>query len=339
MSLFDATSVVHLQEQMIYMTEHAHGVSPVVVIPPSVEMITEPNQIKKIELCARTCYKSEGRIGEGSSDKIVSSLLSKGHYAMLEHGTLSVSFPNGNLYDFYFKSDRHFIRQLPCPYRNYITLAGNFRAWIEFINAHPDSFAALAAKRVFQIRYPIIATSINTWEPDTEKYRNDIKRVIEENVRDRVTMRIITNRRVSHELVRHRVFSFAQESQRYVNYSKSGKFEIVCDPSAIVEEVRRLGIDVGEISEQDIAPAVIAELKSVAAVAADSYQRMIDAGLSQQIAAGVLTNDWKTEICMTGWLDEWRGFMRLRDAPDAHPYIRHIAKMIRGELERHGMAV
>jgi thymidylate synthase (FAD) len=114
------------------------------------------------------------------------------------------------------------------------------------------------------------------------------------------TMRFVTDRGVSHELVRHRIASFTQESTRYVNYEKRGMTVIV-----------PIGIDYGSMQYTYWFNHMH-----------DSewrYNALIDSGVSPQLARSVLPNSLKTEVVMTANLREWRHVFSLRTKPDAHP--------------------
>ncbi|MBI5302567.1 MAG: FAD-dependent thymidylate synthase [Chloroflexi bacterium] len=125
-----------------------------------------------------------------------------------------------------------------------------------------------------------------------------------------MTAHIVTNRGVTHELVRHRIASFSQESTRYCNYNK-GKFggEItVVAPRELGEADREIWRATMESSEQ-------------------AYLELIQRGASPQIARGVLPNDLKAEIVVTANLREWHHLFALRCAPNAHPHIRHVMQI------------
>lgn len=124
-----------------------------------------------------------------------------------------------------------------------------------------------------------------------------------------VTVNIICDRGISHELVRHREASFAQESTRYCNYSK-GKF------GSDVTVIRPIGF--GEKTpEWDI-------WYDACAMATESYMDLLDKGVKPQMARSVLPNSTKTEIVITANLREWRHIFGLRCAFDAHPQMRQI---------------
>lgn len=135
---------------------------------------------------------------------------------------------------------------------------------------------------------------------------------------EKISVRIICDRGVSHELVRHRIASYSQESTRYCNYSK-GKFgsELTFirpywDDRSISAEMIRLR----------------ACWQEACLNAEWSYKKMIDAGCTPEAARAVLPNCLKTEVVMTANLREWRHFFKLRCAPAAHPDMRIIANML-----------
>ena len=126
------------------------------------------------------------------------------------------------------------------------------------------------------------------------------------------TFRIVCDRGVSHEIVRHRLASYSQESTRYNNYAHAGELEFIQPPGLA---------------------AVAHHAWTLACAACEqSYLEMIGVGCSPQIARSVLPNCLKTELVMTANFREWRHFIRLRCAPAAHPQMREIAGMIRDML-------
>ena len=141
---------------------------------------------------------------------------------------------------------------------------------------------------------------------------------------EKITVRIICDRGVSHEIVRHRLASYTQESTRYCNYSDA-KFrnEITViepsfwDPTKSIQDQSRY--DVWE-------KAMLA--------AEEAYMRLIELGASPQEARSVLPNSLKTEIVITMNLREWRHFFRLRTAESAHPQMRELACPLLKEFRR-----
>ena len=131
-----------------------------------------------------------------------------------------------------------------------------------------------------------------------------------------VTAIIICDRGISHELVRHRIASYCQESTRYCNYNK-GKFG---------EEITV--IEPCFWSEDDLKWAAWANLCSKAE---DAYMDLLRMGATPQQARDVLPTSLKTQIAVTMNIREWRHFFRLRCSPAAHPDM--VALACRGLVE------
>lgn len=128
---------------------------------------------------------------------------------------------------------------------------------------------------------------------------------------------IITDRGITHELVRHRIASYSQSSTRYCNYG-SGKFG---NEITVVKPVNLPGD--GPAFESWKASCLEAERR---------YLEMLDAGEKPQIARSVLPTCLMTEIAMSANLREWRHFLTLRSAKAAHPDMRVVAGLIRDIL-------
>jgi len=140
--------------------------------------------------------------------------------------------------------------------------------------------------------------------------------VIEHQV---ITVRVICDRGVSHEIVRHRLASYTQESTRYCNYTK-GKFggEItVIKPCFWTENDEKYKI-----------------WKQTIAVIESAYIKLIELGASPQEARSVLPNSLKTEIVITMNLREWKHFFTLRTSEAAHPQMREIAVPLLKEFQK-----
>lgn len=130
---------------------------------------------------------------------------------------------------------------------------------------------------------------------------------------EKFTARFICDRGVSHEIVRHRLAAYSQESTRYCNYSKDkfGESITVVDPfffegSGIIQDRRQ-------------------EWKMSCLAAERAYFNLLKLGASPQEARSVLPNSLKTEIVVTYDLREWRHFFSLRAAKPAHPQMKQLA--------------
>jgi len=136
------------------------------------------------------------------------------------------------------------------------------------------------------------------------------------------TFRIVTDRGITHEIVRHRLASYSQESTRYCNYGKEkfGEEISVVEPSGLTEDARMAWMSGVRAAEM-------------------SYFAMLKHGMKPQAARSVLPTCLKTEIVMTCNFREWLHFITLRMAKAAHPDIRPIAHAVWVDLVAHCPAV
>lgn len=136
-----------------------------------------------------------------------------------------------------------------------------------------------------------------------------------------VTARVICDRGVSHEIVRHRIGAYSQESTRYCNYSgdKFGNEITVVQPYywGTASDMSRVWKSICTASERE-------------------YVELLRMGASPQEARSVLPNSLKTSLIVTYDLREWRHFLRLRCAPAAHPQMQQVANMARDQLRAWG---
>lgn len=145
-----------------------------------------------------------------------------------------------------------------------------------------------------------------------------------------LSIKFTVDRGVSHELVRHRIASFAQESTRYVNYSleKFGNQINVIDLQGGIE----LDKATSKLDARTI-DLIINEWLIAMADAEKHYLKMIELGATPQIARSVLPNSTKTEITITANYREWRNFFKLRVPETAHPQMREITIPLLNELK------
>ena len=126
-----------------------------------------------------------------------------------------------------------------------------------------------------------------------------------------VTVRFICDRGISHEIVRHRLASYSQESQRYVRYNGDVEFINPRMPNTKAHEAWQ------ELCER----------------AEETYKELLSYGIQPQQARSVLPNSIKTEVVMTANLREWRHFLKLRTAKAAHPQMRELTVPLLNELQ------
>lgn len=322
------------------------------LIKPSWEILEQESGIdgiyKAIERAGRTCYKSEDKITENSAKPFVDRMVKSGHGAMLEHGTvylkvvgderISEKYQNNPYSRVILRYPKGDIPNIHCIPTHYITT--NFRVLIE------------------------------------KGWLNDLKFVCEptEHHVKRITVRFVCDRGVSHEFVRHRVFSFAQESTRYCNYSKDkfgneltfiipcwldipeGKVNIrphisgdcieetpFVDTDGFISYYREYGPDkqkggyyVNDTYLCDINDSPKYLFIRSLELMEQKYLDLIVNWPPQQ-ARAVLPNALKTELVMTGFINDWKHFFKLRCAPNAHPSARELAIPLSEEFIKRGL--
>lgn len=269
-----------------------------IITNASVEEIKQTDLLKHIELCGRTCYKSTDKITENSSKTFVDKLIKANHGAMLEHGTVYLTIPScESLYREVSGAEYNLIRGL---------LNNKYTAIvIQPINFGEDY------KYLITTNFRVIIE--NNFKELYSKYgveqpKNHLKRR---------TFKIICDRSISHEFVRHRVFSFAQESQRYCNYSKD-KYNnqiTVIKPCYFNEDSEEYSIWKNSCENCETA-----------------YLKLIKTCKPEE-ARAVLPNSTKTELIMTGFEYDWDNLFELRCANSAHPQAREIAFKIKEILD------
>lgn len=135
---------------------------------------------------------------------------------------------------------------------------------------------------------------------------------------EKITVKIICDRGVTHEIVRHRIASYSQESTRYCNYSqdKFGNELTFIKPCFWNEGSQEYSIWSKQMQEIE-----------------NNYILLINAGASPEQARSILPNSLKTEIVVTMNLREWRHFFFLRTSPKAHPQMREITIPLLKEMQ------
>ena len=133
-----------------------------------------------------------------------------------------------------------------------------------------------------------------------------------------ITVRFVCDRGISHEIVRHRIASFSQESTRYCNYSgdRFGNNITFIKPCFLDEGTGGYKL-----------------WKQAMFIAEKEYFELLNLGCTPQEARSVLPNSTKTEIVMTANLREWRHFLKLRTAKAAHPQMRELTVPLLHELQ------
>ena len=145
-----------------------------------------------------------------------------------------------------------------------------------------------------------------------------------------LSVKFVVDRGVSHELVRHRIASFAQESTRYVNYSldKFGnEINVIDINNGIKLDNKMKNMDAETIE------LIIEEWLLAMEDAERHYMKMMELGATPQIARSVLPNSTKTEITISANYREWRNFFKLRVPSTAHSQMREVTIPLLKELK------
>lgn len=276
------------------------------LIKPSFEILDQQPGLegiyKQIELAGRTCYKSEDKITEDSAKGFVERMVKSGHGAMLEHGTVYLFIPFSPLNENYTTCHKY---------------GDNKYSVVKIRNEH---FLIEKNGCYITTNYRVLVE--NNWLDDL-KFACDLTEWHER----RVTVKFTCDRGVTHEFVRHRVFSFAQESTRYCNYSKDkfgNELTFIIPPWCNIpdnpdnEEEKKIWMgEKGSFEERFMMHCLIAE---------NHYNELIELQYKPQQARAVLPNAIKAELVMTGFVSDWKHFFFLRDAVSAHPQARELAE-------------
>lgn len=252
---------------------------------------------KQIELCGRVSYKSEDKITEDSAEPFVKRMIDSHHYAVLEHGTVYLKVPVE-----IWREDKHeWVYMFPEEFP-WVSLDCDGKYW----------YIATNFRHVLEGNVGIETMNEYLCSP-TEFHEK------------RYTFKFTCSRAIANELIRHRVFSFMQESQRFVNYSKEkfGNEITFIQPSWLKE------------MSYDIEEKFIESLSQ----AEDNYMWLLH-WLTPQQARDVLPNATKTELIMTGFVSDWRYLLDLRlfgKTGSPHPDMLDLMKKFQKVAEEAGI--
>ena len=314
---------------------------------------TGMTQYQVIEKVGRTCYKSEDKITEDSAAKFVASLVKSSHDAMIEFGYIYMKITDIDFLEFFRETRPHFIHMVG----EYAV--GNFRAFYDWYKEWLDGKWMIAMDyydefmdliwclsreypQVYEDLYKQIHEKFEPEFDDSEKmtaadvtypfqffcredFIADYKSHgnFDKYLSDLLPHIIMftTDRGISHEVVRHRICSFAQESTRYCNYTK-GKFggEIT-----VIEPTDEIKND----------PESYEDWYNGNLQCEERYFKLINRGITPQSARDNLPTDLKTDIWVCAYEDEWQHILNLRKhgitgAP--HPKIKELMEIAYPQL-------
>ena len=320
------------------------------IINAGYKLIEEPSITKKIEKVARVCYKSEDKIDEGTDMIMCRSLINRQHTAMLEHASIilevgeqeymlieTIRSMMENIIEDGEQNRKCYLRYTNSTsdgdnYRYFVS--GNIRAWYEFM-MYANSVNGLP-KRLYNIINDnvnnIFDIDVDAFDFDAFDYIydeddfyakvvTDMNQLTDEErmIHETFSILFTVDRGVTHELVRMRDCSFAQESTRYCNYNL-GKFgnEI----TVILPCFFDTGIGTASNS------LVYEEWKHSCETAERSYFKLLEYGAKPQEARDVLPTSVKADIVMTTNLAEWKHIFNLRACDSTGPAHHQIKEVM-----------
>lgn len=300
------------------------------LIKPSFEIWNQPAGLegvyKQIERVGRVCYKSEDKITEDSAKPFVDRMIKSGHGAMLEHGTVYLAIPMTT-----------YAPEAVNTYRNNSYSKVNECNEFIFTDKYGDKVAAWCVTTNLRVLVENDCLEDLEFLCEPTEYHEK-----------RITVHFVCDRGVSHEFVRHRVMSFAQESTRYCNYSKD-KFGneltfIIPEWCPEIREDSNKGWDPCSMYDKLYLQHLQSAEDTYFALLKQWDERVPDKRYKSgfrnnpwmpQQARAVLPNSLKTELVVTGFVSDWNHFFDLRargttGAP--HPQARELAEPLMEEF-------
>jgi len=304
------------------------------LIKPKAELLLQQPGLegvyKQIELAGRTCYKSTDKITEDSAKPFVDRMINSNHFAMLEHGTVYLSFVCGQPLKIIHSDGSTDIYDETKIYDNLVAK----------YTKNPHS---LAIERYMGLGTYGVYITTNLRVLVENDWLDDLKYICEptEYHEKRYTFRLTTSIGVTRELNRHRVNSIAEQSTRYCNYSKDkfGNELTFCTPQWIdEEELSNIGPYKRVIRKKNASPTEIWITSLLNAE--EDYLELIKDGWQPQQAREVLPLCTATEIIHTAYASDWKHFFDLRyygTTGKPHPNMVELSTLIKEEAEKHGI--
>lgn len=296
---------------------------------PSVTVVDYPDPIDQIAAIAHSCY-AVGPKDHASNVTFVKSLIQMRHLSMVEHSVFAIQVSLAQ----------------PVAYKDLMTLllmtqyvnvdvfqsenglnvavSYSMRPLIELLDQSKDLalentiFQAMVDNLPYECQALLPLPKNSSVNPAIPYLRMIMTNPANKALWDRhlfIELGVTTDRGVTHELVRHRECSFAQESTRYCNYSK-----------------QKFGKKIGIIKPLDYQGRE-KEYDDAFNEAAKAYMDLIAKGAKAQEARAVLPNALKTHIVIGAYLGEWKHILSLRLAPDAHPEAQRVARLMKAQLD------
>lgn len=295
------------------------------LIKPSIEILEQGSEIqgiyKQIEKAGRTAYKSENYITEGSAEKFVNMIKNKNHGACLEHGTVYLKTYNPKIY-YKYRNNQY----------SKVKIIKYSKTGCDELDLQNSAYDVGFITTNYRVLYE------NDW-------LDDLSYICEptEYHEKRITVKFVLPISISREFLRHRIFSFMEMSTRYCNFNKekfNNEITFIIPYWSSLKEARYVYWDgdyVEDTTPESLPHTILKHVVgdnddvflSVCENAELCYKQLINSGRTPQEAREVLPLCTKTELIMTGTIEQWKGFFKLRSslygAIGAHPQAAELA--------------
>ena len=303
------------------------------------------SRLRQIEKCGRVCYKSEDKITKDSYKDFIKGIVRRGHNSVLEMASVTLTFtaidrnvtklckqlPKYTVID-KLKPTINYVSQIKnIPYpvnprKSRYIITGNMRSFLDLLERCGNLSIVQNINQFLKEKYPILYLNFPKIKSRYQVCK-DIRILTAKEINSLpddlfikhrfILFHIVTNRAVSHEIVRHRPVSYLQESQRYCRYGqgKFGKDVVFILPSTFYKKGSvnyRIWLESLQNAEND-------------------YLALLNTS-SPQAARTVLPNSCKTEMMMFTNLEEWIHFLKLRCSKYADPSMRELANIIKTKI-------
>ncbi len=302
------------------------------IIPPSFEILSEldhGSMATRLEACGRICYKSEAKITPDSAGPFIRNILKSGHNSVAEMAvcTIKVTLDTRAMVERFFETLPKFLA-VSILEKNVLLITGSVRAFRELYMAHPTVKMVKGVTKFLAERSPIFFFDLAPKKGWPQQDGVLVEKIPLSEV-DRLpasllskhrylAVKLITNRAVTHEIVRHRPCSYLQESQRYCRYDKEqfGSEVTFIKPMFFAEGSPEFALWQQAMQQTEAL-----------------YLKLLETS-SPQAARTVLPNSCKTEIIVYANLAEWFHIFKLRTTTAAEPSMREIMIPLLAEFKQ-----
>ncbi len=256
-------------------------------VPQTARLLSESDIDKRIQICGQVAWRTDLKEKQKTPPEFVKMIMNRRHTSVLEHAPITLDLPIQVIQSlpstkYLFTQGRH--------------VAGNVRAWFELIQRN-RGFGELRTIEDYLSR--------NYSSTLFKKHDRVQEFLIERPIYEPFpfyTFIIDTDRGMTHELVRHRILSFTQESTRYVMVRNLTVVDCGCADGAYIDALNKIE---------------------------DVYANMVESGIKPQFARSILPTCTSARIAISGFQHQWDEFFHLRLAEDAHPQMISLARTMR----------